>query len=50
MDLGNDGLGESAVRGRIAKCEHVGHVVNEEPHCHRRCHGGNGRTGHDLVH
>ena len=25
-------------------------VDNEEPHRHRRSHGRNGRTGHDLVH
>ena len=47
--LRNDGLGRRAVRGRVAECEHV-RFVDEEPHRHRRSHGRNGRTGHELVH
>ena len=47
--LRNDGLGRRAVRGRVAECEHV-RFVDEEPYRHRRSHGRNGRTGHDLVH
>ena len=38
-----------AVRGRVAECDHV-RFVDEEPHRHRRSHGRNGRTGHDLLH
>ena len=44
IDVRNDGLGGRAVRGRISECDHV-RLVNEEPHRHRRSHGGNGRTG-----
>ena len=47
--LRNDGLGRRAFRGRVADCEHV-RFVDEESHRHRRSHGRNGRTGHDLVH
>ena len=47
--LRNDGLGPRAFRGRVTDGGHV-RFDNEEPHRHRRSHGWNGRTGHDLVH
>ena len=47
--LRNDGLSRRAIQGRVVECEHS-RFDNEEPHRYRRSHGGNGRTGHDIIH
>ena len=46
--LRDNGLDSRTIRGGVTNGIHV-RIDNEEPHRHRRSHGGNGRASHDLV-
>ena len=46
--LRDNGLDSRAIRGRVTNGIHV-RIDNEEPHRHRRSHGGNERASHDKT-